>query len=386
MGWAVRVGTAVAAVSIASGPGWGGGVPVRLESVTVGRAAGHVVVVVATDRPCRPEVSTVHAGDRELRRVYVDFPAGTTLARGVPGSVAGVDVVRRVGVGRTAAGGVRVAIDVEGAARLAVRRPPTGHGLAIVLPSPEPIPAGEAPPDVAGTSPAAPQRRLRVVLDPGHGGDDPGASSTVEEKRVTLAIARELAGLLRAGLGAEVTLTRDVDASISLRERTRRANAAHGDLFVSIHANASPRPATHGIETYYLDNTDDQATLRLASIENAAGAGGRGDGTDLDYILSSLVQGGKQEPSTQLARAVQHGIVERLRADWPRIVDLGVKRGPFYVLVGVYMPCVLVEASFLTHPEEARRLADPAYRRAIAEGIYRGIAAFAAARADAGTL
>lgn len=372
MGWAVRVVAALASLSVASAPARSAEAP-RIEGVAVHRGAESVAVVVTTDRVSRPEVSAIRASGGEVQRIYVDFPAGTVVAPDVPRRLEGETAVRRVGLGLTASGRLRVVVDVAGVARFAVRHPPAGHGVAVVVPRPPEL--------------AAPGRRpLRVALDPGHGGDDPGATGVVREKTVTLAIAKELAALLRAGLRVEATLTRWGDESVSLRERTRRANAARADIFVSIHANASPRASARGIETYFLDNTDDQATLRLAAIENGATRFEPTAGTDLDYILSSLVQGGKHEPSTRLAGHVQASLVRRLRGEWPGIVDLGVKRGPFYVLVGAYMPCVLVEASFLTHPDEGRRLADPVYQRAIAEGIYRGIAAFAATRARAGTL
>jgi N-acetylmuramoyl-L-alanine amidase len=393
------MGTAVAAVWVAVGAAGGVDRPPVVVSLEVRSGPESVAVVLRTDRPIRPPVSAVRTPDGRLQRVYVDFPAGTTVARDVRRVVPGTGAVRRVGIGRTATDVVRVVVDVEGSRAFAVRRLPAGHGVAVVVaapgaaappeaPVPPPQPTAalrEAPAPPQNRVPAtAPARRLRVVLDPGHGGDDPGATGIVEEKTITLAIARELATLLRSGLDAQVTLTRDTDRSVSLRDRTRLANVAHGDLFVSIHANASPRRAAHGIETYYLDNTEDQATLRLAAIENGrAGAGGR---TNLDYILSSLVQGGKQEPSVSLATHVQAGLVGRLRHDWRNVVDLGVKRGPFYVLVGAYMPCVLVEVSFLTNPDEGRRLAEPAYQRAIAEGIYRGIVRFTQAPASVDTL
>lgn len=370
MGWAVRVVAALACLSVASGPARSEAP--RIDEVALHRGSGSVALVVTTDRTWRPVVSPVHGRGGDVQRIYVDFPAGTAVARAVPRRLESETAIRRVGLGLTASGLLRIVIDVRGAAGFAVRQPPAGHGVAVVVTDPE----------VAAT----PRRSLRVVVDPGHGGDDPGATGIVREKAVTLAIARELAALLRAGLRAEVALTRYGDESVSLRERTRRANAARADLFVSIHANASPRRGARGIETYYLDNTDDQATLRLAAIENGSARFDPPAGTSLDYILSSLVQGGKHEPSAELARHVQAGIVRRLRGEWKNVVDLGVKRGPFYVLVGAYMPCVLVEASFLTHADEGRRLADPVYQRAIAEGVYRGIASFAATRARAGTL
>jgi N-acetylmuramoyl-L-alanine amidase len=216
------------------------------------------------------------------------------------------------------------------------------------------------------------------VLDPGHGGRDPGARGYAVEKEVTLAIARRLAVLLRERLAATGILTRARDTTLSLAARTARANSEGADLFLSIHANASPNSRLNGVETYYLNDTDDRATIRLAAMENglpAARKRVRGR-ADLRYILSDLVQVGKMEESVALAGAIQRALVGHLDERYPGVADLGVKRGPFYVLVGAHMPCVLVETSFLTHPGEGRRLAGNAYREAVAEGLFIGIARF----------
>lgn len=226
-----------------------------------------------------------------------------------------------------------------------------------------------------------PQFRYRIVLDPGHGGRDPGARGItgVKEKEVALAIAQRLATKLRERLSVRVILTRTKDVFVPLEKRTALANAAEADLFVSIHANASANLDLQGVETYYLNNTDDRATIRLAAMENGLGfvAGVAEDaGGELSYILSDLIQTGKEEESTALAHHIQRSVVGRLRAKHPGVRSLGVKRGPFYVLVGAHMPCVLVETAFLTHRLEGKRLATSAYQEEIAEGLFLGIARF----------
>jgi N-acetylmuramoyl-L-alanine amidase len=195
---------------------------------------------------------------------------------------------------------------------------------------------------------------------------------------VTLAVAQRLAALLREGLGAETILTRRGDETLELGDRTERANAEAADLFVSIHANASPNRQAAGIETYYLNNTNDRASIRLAAMENGLDYVPQAEGTRLRYILSDLLQVGKIEESVRLARTVQRTLVGHLGSRYSEVADLGVKQGPFYVLVGAHMPCVLVEVSFLTHPVEGRRLASDAYQAAVAEGLYGGIAAYLA--------
>lgn len=260
----------------------------------------------------------------------------------------------------------------------------------VVLPPPPllaPLPAEdttEAPDPSESPLPpvseALATRRYRIMLDPGHGGHDPGAGSLhgIWEKNVVLAISKRLEKKLQARLPVEVMLTRNRDVFLSLPERTARANAAKADLFISIHANSSPNSATHGIETYYLNNTNDRATLRLARLENSSrertGTGPRG--RDLALILSDLIQTGKSEESIALAQSLQRSLVNQARTHYPDARNLGVKRGPFYVLVGAHMPCVLVETAFLSHAIEGKRLETVAYQEVLAEGLFQGIARF----------
>src|SRR5207245_1632941 len=142
-------------------------------------------------------------------------------------------------------------------------------------------------------------------------------------------------------LGAEVVLTRSADATLPLAARTARANAEGADLFVSIHANASPRPRLHGVETYYLNNTHDRGTIRLAAMENGLSlpVPARG-GADLRYIVSDLVQAAKMEESIDLATAVQRGLGDHLGARYGGVTAPGGTRGPLYGLVGRSVQCV----------------------------------------------
>jgi N-acetylmuramoyl-L-alanine amidase len=237
----------------------------------------------------------------------------------------------------------------------------------------------------SAAAPAAPvlsRKRFKIVVDPGHGGKDPGAigAAGVAEKDVVLAIARQLRRTLLATGDFEVVLTRDGDVYLPLQARTALANREKADLFISIHANASPKRDRAGAETYYLSDTEDRATLRLAEMENGLRSmtGAAAPDRDAAVILSSLIQNYKIEESLALAEDVQRGLVGALRSNGTPVEDLGVKSGPFYVLVGAGMPCVLVEASFITHPREGRRLAQPSYQNAVARGLLQGIRRFAA--------
>ena len=243
----------------------------------------------------------------------------------------------------------------------------------------EPAPATGIPED----SPPRPARGPRVVvLDPGHGGKDPGARgmSDVDEKRITLAVARLTAARLRKlDPTLKVLLTRGGDNYVALADRTAFANAKGADLFVSIHVNAAENDESSGIETYTLNNSNDRATKRLAAMENGLSeAGIEREDKDLAWIVSDLLQTGKEGESIALADSLQRETLRSVRRKWADTESLGVKKGPFFVLVGAYMPCALVETGFLTHRREASRLATAPYQEALADGIARGIHAFLA--------
>jgi N-acetylmuramoyl-L-alanine amidase len=355
----------------------------ELRAIDVRPADHGATVVIALTRPAAPRIDVVRGEGGRLRRIHVDLPSGTRLGPGAVGAVTPAPPVGGVRIGLLENARPRVVIEVDGATdyrleeqgasatlTLTVLGTPPATGDRVVDPDAEPLPPLPPRERRAGGRP-------KIVLDPGHGGEDPGASGFAIEKDVTLDVARRLAGLLRVRLGAEVVLTRDGDETLALKERTARANAEDADLFVSIHANANPTGRSRGIETYYLDNSTDRGTLRLAKMENGLDLlNPKAGEASLRYILSDLVQVGKMDASVRLARSVQRGLVRHLRRRHADVVDLGVKRGPFYVLVGAYMPCVLVEVAFLSHPVEGRRLARRDYRIEVAEGLYTGVARF----------
>ena len=233
--------------------------------------------------------------------------------------------------------------------------------------------AASAPLPVAMRAPAPRAARPPlVVIDPGHGGRDPGtrSASGVAEKDLALQIAWRLQRVL-TGLGVTARLTRADDRFLSLAERTQAANRNAADLFISIHLNSSPERATSGIETYYLNNTTDRATIRLARMENSV-VGGYGDSAiaNLDYILTDLRQGDKANESVALSHMIEaESVAAAGAALGVRVNNLGARQGPFYVLVGAEMPAVLVECGFLSNMDEAQLLADGRYQQALADGI-----------------
>ncbi len=211
-----------------------------------------------------------------------------------------------------------------------------------------------------------------IVIDPGHGGTEEGAVGVegVLEKEVVLNISLMLEELLQERLHARTVLTRKTDQNLSLADRTKIANDHQADLFISIHANASEYKNLKGIETYYLDNTADKSSLKLAERENAS-LGKSVD--DLSFIMSDFIQGIKLDDSISLAHALQNGLHSGLSRYYKEVKDLGVKKAPFYVLVGAHMPCALVEVSFIDNPEEGKQLISKRYQRLAALGIFQGL-------------
>ncbi len=231
-----------------------------------------------------------------------------------------------------------------------------------------------------GREPAPPpfERKLLVVLDPGHGGDDPGTLGArgMREKDITLAVARSAKGRLEAR-GFDVLLTRSTDRTLSLEERTAIAEGANGDVFVSIHVNAAPRARVRGIETYYLDANHERHALGVAARESGVQPGQL---DDLQRVLAGFKVSEIGSRSARLANSVHREVVGGVREAYGSVDDLGVKRGPFHVLFLSDAPAVLVEIGFLSNPTEAARLRSPLYREVIAEQIARGLSRFRSER------
>jgi N-acetylmuramoyl-L-alanine amidase len=229
----------------------------------------------------------------------------------------------------------------------------------------------------SGDRPAVPGLRT-IVLDPGHGGHDPGALGPggLPEKELTLDVARRVAALLQEDLGVRVVLTRSRDQFVALRERTTLANREKADLFVSIHVNAAPAMTAAGAETYFLSSeATDNAAREAAAFENKVidlEGGSRGASRDvLRSILWDLAQSDFQQESSRLAGDLQNTLTRALR-----LPSRGVKQAPFYVLGGAAMPAVLVEIGFITNPQEEARLRDEGYRDRIARSLAAGLGSY----------
>jgi N-acetylmuramoyl-L-alanine amidase len=241
-----------------------------------------------------------------------------------------------------------------------------------------PAPAHAVSPIAA---PVAAPPSLTIAVDPGHGGTETGAvgPAGIQEKDVTLQIARRLATTLPKALPCRVLLTRDSDSVVSLDDRTALANRERADLFLSIHANSSRAAGARGSETYYLSlEASDKLAQEVANQENQAAAtpgpsvtAGPARNPDLDFILWDLAQSAHLKESSELAEAAQ----EELNA-LSGTANRGIKQAPFRVLVGATMPAVLVETAFISNPEEEKKLASPAFQQSIADAVTRAVERF----------
>lgn len=215
----------------------------------------------------------------------------------------------------------------------------------------------------------------KIVIDPGHGGKDPGAMAFgMKEKDIVLDIAKRLAPVLQSQLGCEVILTRNNDTFIALEERTAIANTENADLFVSLHINAHPSAKVRGLETYYLNLSTNAEAMRVAAMENATSTHQM---SDLQDILSDIMKNSKVEESSRLAQQVHNSILSEAQAKgYASIKNLGVKQAPFYVLIGAEMPAILLEVAFITNRDDATNLKDKGFLKMLTQEIAEGIKAY----------
>jgi N-acetylmuramoyl-L-alanine amidase len=326
-------------------------------------------------------------------RVYIDLKR-TRLGKSVKEITIGDGLLKGARVGQYKADVVRVVLDSENIMDYKIF--PLSNPSRLVIDV-----RGERPTEISRLEPvvsAAPKREVspepeeqlvvakkpkppkkpaiskirRIVVDPGHGGHDPGAigPSGIQEKDVVLAIGLKLRELLKEELGLDVVMTRSTDVFIPLEERTAIANKVGADLFLSVHANAASNRLAAGIETYYLNLAKTDKVAQLAAKEN---------GTTLEKvsvlqaILFDLMANYKLNDSAHLADEVQKSLHKKVKGKYSDVKNLGVKQGPFYVLVGASMPSILVETAFVSNASEESRLKDPAYQDMTANGILEGV-------------
>ena len=217
-----------------------------------------------------------------------------------------------------------------------------------------------------------------IVLDPGHGGKDPGAEGAngLQEKHIVLSIAKKLKVKLEKDLNVKVLLTREDDSFISLKERTDFANANEADLFISIHTNAAENKKAHGIEVYYLSEAKNDESRAAQALENAVviefeGEEALQEYTQADYVISDLIQSAQLIESINLAYKFQNNLILETEAR-----DRGVKSANFFVLRGAFMPSVLVELGFISNYSEGKQLNQESHQDKLVESLYYGIKSF----------
>jgi N-acetylmuramoyl-L-alanine amidase len=318
-------------------------------------------VVVHLDRAARFRVGDAPSKGGHGARTYVELD-GVELGGATRETVLG-GIVSRI-VAESTSTGSRVALDLNGPAYRRV--------FHLLEPYRVVIDIARQPP---GAGPTGKGRSVsRVVLDPGHGGNDPGATGPtgLKEKDVTLAIAHKVAPVL-ARSGVEITLTRDDDRFVTLEERTARANAFGADLFVSIHCNAAENRARKGVETYVLDTTANETAGKVAARENGASAGAS---NEVAQLLASMRLADQATRSTRLAELMQRAGIASLSSQFENVTDGGVHRAGFYVLVGARMPAVLLETGYISNAVEEQRLGSADYQQRIADAIANAIKAY----------
>jgi N-acetylmuramoyl-L-alanine amidase len=236
-------------------------------------------------------------------------------------------------------------------------------------------------PDPAPPTPAASAEGstpIRVVIDPGHGGKDPGtvSASGIQEKDVVLDVAIRLEKLLNRQDRVTPILTRRNDDFVSLEARTTYARAQAADLFISIHANSSPRRDARGLEVYVVGEASDADASATAARENdVPGQDAVDVGALIEGMLGDLSNSKRDEQSLELAHTLREAVVHGVGRQYD-MVDLGIKRAPFYVLLNSGIPSILSELAFLSNPGDATRLAQPSFRQRVAEALAAGILQF----------
>jgi N-acetylmuramoyl-L-alanine amidase len=316
-------------------------------------------VVVKVTRPTRFELGVLDEDSAGGPRLYVDVHGALYQGQRV---FEETGLVSRVRLGHRA-GGTRLVLDLRRAAYHRVFYLP--HPFRLII-------------DLSVTAPerlTIPREIRRVVLDPGHGGHDPGAvgPSGLREKDVTLDIAHRAAPLLAREVGVSTLLTRDVDVYVPLDERAARANAFNADLFISIHMNSSPDGAARGVMTFVLDSSRHESEAQVAARENASTAAAA---AELANSLSGIESSSLRAASQLFAELLQRAAGASLRQLYPDVEDHGVQRAGFYVLAGATMPAVLFEGSFISNPVESRRLSSEAYRQRLADALVNAVRAY----------
>ena len=368
-----------------------GGSP-RIRRIDTSARADSTLVVIDLEDPVRYTSGRI----RKPERIYFDLH-GARLTPDVARANIHVEgnLLKKVRVAQYRPGVVRVVLDVDGVkdytaslvkspARLLINLVSSkgallsaSNGDLIRDNRPDVTPASAPKPTRDGESTLTRTLGLkinRIVIDPGHGGHDTGTigPSGLMEKDLCLDVALRLGKIIQQRLpGADVVYTRSDDTFIPLEERTRIANEAKADLFISIHANSSPHKDARGIETYYLNLRGSPEAMEVAARENATSDQGI---HDLQDLVRDIAKTEKIDESREFAEDVQDSLTQHIFRTAHTAKNRGVRKAPFVVLIGADMPSILTEISFLSNPWDEKQLKKPIERQKVAEGIYQGVA------------
>ncbi|MGL4209903.1 MAG: N-acetylmuramoyl-L-alanine amidase, partial [Candidatus Adiutrix sp.] len=243
-----------------------------------------------------------------------------------------------------------------------------------------PPPAANPPSQARSSGPSDSMARQlglkvrRIIIDPGHGGKDLGASAFgLKEKDIALTLSRKLKNRLDKRLtDVEVVLTRTDDRFITLDRRTKIARDQKGDLFISLHVNANSENKVEGFETYILNFATDRSAMAVAARENATAGKTM---AELDDLLRIIAKNTKISESRAMAQTLHKSALNSVRKKY-KVRDLGLKEAPFYVLVGTNVPSILIEIGFVTNEKEAKLLGQDEYLNLIADGLADGLVAY----------
>jgi len=362
------------------------GSEVRVEQLRMWPAPDHTRLVFDLSAPAEHRIFTLESPDR----VVIDLIAARLAARLVnDGSPR--NLVARIRSGAREDGALRVVLDLRQQVRPKsfVLKPNSAYGDRLVVDL-FPAEAGEAPRAVKtdpGTSGAL--RPVVVAIDPGHGGDDPGAIGPrgTREKDVVYAIARHLERLIERERGMEPVMLRRGDYYVGLRKRMELARERRADLFISVHADAFRDPRVGGSAVYMLsrNGASSEAARWLAERENASDRVGGVSLEDKDHLLAAVLLDLSQTAALNASAAAGRRVLGEL-GSVNRLHKKHVERAGFLVLKSPDVPSILVETGFISNPEEERKLRDPEHQQALARAIMRGIRAYFERNAPPGTL
>jgi len=336
--------------------------PALLQTMRYGEHPGYLRVVFEMDRPAPAKISKAGTS---LRILFSQTRLAPTFQRATLPPFSRKNLIKTVDIQSNENLAVEVILTPQGEGppryRTLVLENPDRFVVDMLTDTPHAVP-----------TPATLIQTL--VIDPGHGGHDPGAiGHKIEEKEVALDIALRLQSLIQKQTPTQVFMTRKTDTFIPLPERVTFASSHSADLFLSIHVNAHESPAVRGSETYLFGRAADSSAIATAARENATS-----EQATLNFqekILTDMARDWIQNASLELAHYTQEALAKQIATRYAT-ASLGVKRAPFYVLAKTDMPAILIEIAFVSHPEEARLLKTGDYRQAMAEAIFEGVRAY----------